>query len=554
MQIREGTLPIKISSTVVRHLSRGLYRNFGRAVKELISNSYDGKATEVKIKLDLDSGRIIVRDNGQGMDLDYLREKFLNIGYSTPLTEKTDELGRKRVGTFGIGCVSVFPYCKKLQVITKKRGKKEVIELNINTEQFFKEGVFFPIEKAKVPYKIYPSDLAEGKGETIIVLEKIRPHIVKELRQKKLQGKSSIDKFGGFQKFKWTIYQYTPITFPPDRKDLRDFFGSFGTPMRLWLDGEELFRNVPENAKILEKGEEQFDGVSLKYVIMTTMKPIEPEEARGAQIRLRNVAIGLPRDFDVTKLTGKVLGKLNYICSEIHILKGLDSALMVDRDSFSYTQEIANIYDFFQKKLIKWNDTLEKWASRDKDIYESLMRLKAPESVVEELKKAGIVRFSKERLRLPKAPMVKRKGISILPLSERIDKVLSEKTDFEIVHKKGKIQKRKPPIKVISKKKSIIVYDDHPLFVETIKVGEKEFRVDYDKWDPNKTPYSICRLGDGKKVIFNTSHPLFKSKLSDGIIKQLSLRIVLILKKEKNKENLLNQLNTLLEEIFLKYS
>ncbi|MCK4476883.1 MAG: hypothetical protein KAU16_09170, partial [Methanophagales archaeon] len=66
---------------------------------------------------------------------------------------------------------------------------------------------------------------------------------------------------------------------------------------------------------------------------MTTMRPIEPEEARGIQIRLRNVAIGLPIDFDVTKLTSRVLGKLNYICGEVHILRGLNSALMIDRDS-----------------------------------------------------------------------------------------------------------------------------------------------------------------------------------------------------------------------------
>jgi hypothetical protein len=549
---KEGTLPVKVSKEVVSHLSLGLYRNFARAVKELISNSYDADATEVKIKLDLDNARIVVKDNGRGMDISELEDKFLTIGYPTPLDEKVDELGRKRIGTFGIGCLSVFPYCSSMKVITKKKDENKIIELLINTEQFFKRGTFFFIEEAEVPYRIYPSDLPKERGETIIVLEKIKPHIVKDLRQKK-PARSSIEKFGSFRKFKWMLSQYAPIQFPPDRKDLRRFFEDQKTvPMRLWLGGEELFRNVPEKAQILEKGEEKFGNISIKYVIMTPKKPIQTEEARGLQIRLRDVAIGLPTDFEVVKFKGKVLGKLNWICGEVHISEGLSSALMIDRDSFYYTQEVANIHEFFRQKLIKWNETLEKWASEDKDIYESLIELGAPNRVIKELKSEGIIHFSKERLRLLKAPIAKRKRISISSLSEKVGKALSEKKDYKIIHEKGKVPKRKPPVKVIPKKKSIVVYDGHPSFAETIKVGKKKFSVGYDEWDPGETPYSICKLHDTQnKVTFNTSHPLFKSKLSDEIIKQLSLGIVLILKRRKDKEKLLVQLNHLLEEAFL---
>ena len=41
---------MKVSKEIVGHLSVGLYRNFARAIKEVISNSYDAGATEVKIK------------------------------------------------------------------------------------------------------------------------------------------------------------------------------------------------------------------------------------------------------------------------------------------------------------------------------------------------------------------------------------------------------------------------------------------------------------------------------------------------------------------------
>lgn len=553
-KVKKGTLPIKISKEVVSHLSLGLYRNFARAVKELISNSYDGGATKVKIKLDLDNNRIVVRDDGQGMNIDEIKEKFLTIGYPTPLKETVDELGRKRIGTFGIGCLSVFPYCNRLQVITKKRNKNQIIELNVDTECFFKKGTFFFVEEVKVPYKIYPSDLPEEKGETIIVLEEIKPHIAKELRQRGFQRKSSIDKFSGFQKFKWALSQYAPIQFPPDRKDLRDFFGNSATvPMRLWLDGEELFRNIPENADILEKGEKQFGDVSLRYAIMTTMRPIGPEEARGIQIRLRNVAIGLPRDFDVTKLTGRVLGKLNYICGEVHILRGLNSALMINRDNFYYTQDAANIHDFFRRKLTEWNNILEKWASEDKEIYKSLMNIRGSEKVINELRIANVMRFSRERLRLPEAPIIERKAKEMLSPTQRIIKALLKIKHYKVVPEKGEISAKEPPIKVIPEDRSIVVHEQHPDFIETIKVGERRFNVEYDKWDFDKTPYSICRLFDDQNVVvFNTSHPLFRSRLSNEIIKRLSLEIVLILKDRKDNEELLTQLSHLLERIFLR--
>ena len=553
-RIQRGTLPIKVSRDVISHLSLGLYRNFARAVKELVSNAYDAMATEIKIKLDLDENRIVVRDNGRGMDLDEIRENFLTIGYRTPISEATNELGRMRIGTFGIGCLSVFPYCDAIQLVTKKRNDDKIVELKIDTKSFFtEEQAFLLIEQATVPYEVYPSDLPKETGETIIVLEGIKPQITRELHQEESRRKSSIDKFSGFEKFKWTLSQYAPIQFPINREDLRSLLEQSDiVPMRLWLDGEELFRNVPAEAVILEKGQEQFGEVSFKYAIMTTMKPIEPEEARGLQIRIRNVAVGLSRDFDVTKLTGKVLGKLNYLCGEVHILKGLDSSLMIDRDSLSYTEAVASIYDFFRRSLIKWNDTLEKWAVEDKEIYESLMNVGGSDTIVEELRKAKIIRFARERLRLPKAPGIQRRTKEVASRSERIFRALSRVTGYDLAYSDEKVSATEPPIKVNREEKTIRVFDKHPDLTETIEVGGKEFGVKYDQWDVHETPYSICKLSDRQKtVIFNRSHKLFKSKINDEVIKKISLGIILILKDTANSEALIIQLNELLEQALL---
>ena len=367
-------------------------------------------------------------------------------------------------------------------------------------------------------------------------------------------GKSGIDKLGGYQKFKWTLCQYAPIQYPPERQDLRDFFyDSNRVHMKLWLDGQELFRNVPEEAIILGKGEEKFGEITLKYVIMTPKKPVEPEEARGLQIRLRDVAIGFPTDFDVIKFTGKTPGKLNYLCGEIHILSGLESALMIDRDSFSYTHEVAEIQEFFRRKLINWNGQLEKWAKSDKEIYESLQEIKGSEKVIDELKKANIIHLSKERLRLPKTPtIVTKKEREVSSPSEKIREVFTKREDYKVISKREVVSPKELPIRVIPEEKIIVIYEKHPDFIEEIEVKGNKFKVSYEEWDPKEMPYSICKLLDEQnEVAFNRVHPLFKSNLSEEIVKKLSLGIVIIARNRGDEKELISKLNHLLEEIFL---
>ena len=86
-----------------------LYRNYALAIKELISNAYDAGATEIKIKLDLKNKKIIIRDNGKGMDYNEFKDQYLHIGFYKEPTNTPDDLGRLGVGTFGIGFLAPLP-------------------------------------------------------------------------------------------------------------------------------------------------------------------------------------------------------------------------------------------------------------------------------------------------------------------------------------------------------------------------------------------------------------------------------------------------------------
>ncbi len=547
---RTKTAEIKINKDVVKHLSIGLYRNFALAIKELISNSYDAGAKKVKIKLDLRKKRIIIRDDGWGMSEKEFTDEYLHIGFFKEPSKEVDELGRLRIGTFGIGFLAPLPYCKKMRLITKKRGEKEVLEGEINAENFFKKGTW-EIKEEKVEYTISQSDLSLNEGETIIVLENIKDQIYDELKWEK-SARRTIEGVG-YEEFKWTLRQYCPIQFPPDRKDLIRFFtDSNREPMRLWLDGEELFRNIPEGAKVLEKDSKEFGDIYLKYVIMSPFEAIHPEESKGLQLRLRDVAIGYPRDFEVTKL-GRVLGKLNMLCGEVHIFHGLDNALLVNRDSFNFTQDVADMYDFFRKKITQWDSKLYNWGYEDKEIYLALGKIDKDKRIINSLKKANLLHFSRKRFRLQESPLIQSKKSIIDKPIEKISKALTAKSEksFKVILKKDNISSILPAIEVNEDKKSIIIHENHPVFIETINYFNKTFRINYDNWNPHDSPYSICRLDKVDDLVtFNKSHPLFNSKLNEEKVKRLSLGILIILNNTPNKDKLIRKLNNLLEDTF----
>ncbi|MBP7792269.1 MAG: ATP-binding protein [Candidatus Goldbacteria bacterium] len=112
----------KISVTVDKsHLitiGERLYTENVELLRELINNSYDADATEVKVTISDDE--VIVEDDGMGMDMDGLKQYF-NIG--SPFKKenpKSPKFGRFRIGEFGIGKFSVLSNCDNFEVFTKK--------------------------------------------------------------------------------------------------------------------------------------------------------------------------------------------------------------------------------------------------------------------------------------------------------------------------------------------------------------------------------------------------------------------------------------------------
>lgn len=114
---------------ILRLLGDQLIGNDQLAVFELVKNSYDADASYVNVKIDLGKKScIVIRDDGCGMDLDTLRNGWLEIGGQLKRgvnRVRSPKFGRYPLGEKGVGRLAAFKLGRKLRLITRQKGGHE---------------------------------------------------------------------------------------------------------------------------------------------------------------------------------------------------------------------------------------------------------------------------------------------------------------------------------------------------------------------------------------------------------------------------------------------
>ena len=115
-----------------RLLGRELITDRITALFEIVKNSYDANANRVKVEFisvspQTKSSKIIISDDGIGMELSDLKSKWMIIGTSSKRRERTSNppYNRKVSGKKGIGRFAVDLLGSKLTLKTKKKGTEE---------------------------------------------------------------------------------------------------------------------------------------------------------------------------------------------------------------------------------------------------------------------------------------------------------------------------------------------------------------------------------------------------------------------------------------------
>jgi signal transduction histidine kinase len=177
--MRDG-LVFKPRARLLLQLGDQLIKNEIIALLELVKNAYDADASVVTIdmkKVDQkEIGQIIITDNGTGMDKKIIENVWMEPGSehkankfnARELSPKYDRLplGEKGIGRFGVHKLG-----KKITLISRKAGKKEVY-ISINWERF----------KVSKYLEDIPITIKERKPEVFLGRETGTKIIVKNLQ------------------------------------------------------------------------------------------------------------------------------------------------------------------------------------------------------------------------------------------------------------------------------------------------------------------------------------------------------------------------------------
>ncbi len=123
-------LSMKVSLVNIDDLGVKLYSGFPAALAELVANAWDADAERVDILTD--EKKIVIKDDGHGMNRDDIQEKYLTIGYRRRSAgkEKTAKHRRKVMGRKGIGRLALFSMAKQIKVYSAKDEEKIGIKLS----------------------------------------------------------------------------------------------------------------------------------------------------------------------------------------------------------------------------------------------------------------------------------------------------------------------------------------------------------------------------------------------------------------------------------------
>lgn len=514
---------ITVDKRIVSLLSRSTYEKFPKAIREAISNAYDADATAVDIDIDTKRRQIIIEDNGVGMTPEEF-DFYLRIAGKPRGKGQSIKFSRKRIGKLGVGFLAVFPFCATLEITSTAENSDTLFVARIPSRRFVEESAMME-DVSEMPVEGYEkTDPRERtrhytrlrlSGLTSLVDEYFEPRAGRY----RSGSISNISSWPGIERLKWELQETLPLDFPKG-SILGKALDQKPIGMEVRLNGQRLFRNDP-GGEVLDNNKAApitVGNIVFKYAITTSWKAIHPFNARGLKIRLNSVGIGERIYFDLG-IRGRTWSRLHWIAGEVHILQGLDEAIALDRDSFTWSPEYEEFRDFFRQLLSQQAYKIEDIATAEKNITSLVCS--------GEIARVGPVR-----------EIIKR-YIELL-----------QSRGFEIVRETVESSACEEPVRVDRTRKRVIVVEDHPYFRDAVSLAHESFDVNYSRWDYQRAKFPACRVADDGKLEVNLDYPLFKSSAHGPLFLKLHLLLLLARQRASNQAEMYDYLIRALTEEF----
>jgi len=180
MEVKEKReLEVTVDKRHVVSIGERLYTESVELLRELVNNAYDADATEVFIEITPE--KIVINDNGSGMDLEGLKQYFV-IGSDEKIVHSlSPKFRRERIGQFGIGKFASLAAASRFEVITQH---KDFASRVIFDKKAWEESK----DKWHLPCEILVPDPSRGDGTTVILSELSKPFNLEEAEEKIREG------------------------------------------------------------------------------------------------------------------------------------------------------------------------------------------------------------------------------------------------------------------------------------------------------------------------------------------------------------------------------
>lgn len=382
-----NSIKFSIANNAVTHLGRNLYSTTPPALAELVANSYDAYATEVDIKLS--SGSISIIDNGKGLNLNELKEKYAIIGSEKQEEKPINSLPiRKPMGKKGIGKLAAFSLGDTYTVYSKTNdGKNSWLTFTLEYHEMTKRDDYdVEVSETNLPPEF--SDYKEYSSGFIVKITGIRRQITQATKnniQKQLSRRFYIDQSKANFKLK--------IDGKELKLDSNEYYKNIEYLVYFGNKDKSDLKSIFKTAKDIEKypdNDNYFQDSGINGWIGTAGKPKDLKNEDGASFaNIIVLANGKIADEDILKNKSNARIANNYVVGEViadGFINKLDDPITSSRQGLD--DSIAEV-DEFIKELDKVRDyVIDRWDEiRRKNVVDKLPeRIKNNDSYKEWLK------------------------------------------------------------------------------------------------------------------------------------------------------------------------
>jgi len=361
---------ITVASRIIDYLSSGLYKDPASCLKELINNSFDADAGHVNVFVKPDANRIIIEDDGEGMNREEFIKHFSRVSEShkRDSTDRTPS-GRPKIGKIGIGLIAANELCDVLEIFSTKKGSNQLLHIKIDfkamreplekrrkkTGDIVKadyEGQILRVD-TRVHYTHIFLQSVRGPAQNILVSAKAQKEGAKGLTLYGLSAESitrilrehtpnSWKDFDTYSETMIKIALNVPVKYAkgwmpkPMESKVSDLEQSVAKlKFQVFYDGTELRKPIIFSDRVQKRFVKKFEykgkNVSAKgyfYIQHGTIKPIE---LHGLLVRIRNAAVGEydPQFWGFSPTDASLIQR--WVSAEIWADDRLEEAMNIDR-------------------------------------------------------------------------------------------------------------------------------------------------------------------------------------------------------------------------------